>query len=90
VTEDKSESGAEQGLGDLEPFAIVKLGDAFAVASRAEGNLISVAPLRAIPDPPHRTLLQCPCRDCRRWFVMSQWPSGVMTLKPLSDDPEGV
>jgi hypothetical protein len=80
-------------LGPLDPFLILRRQDgSLAVAARAEGNVISIAPLRAIPDPPRRSLLECPC--CGRPFILSEWPTGMLTLSPFrprpGDDGDGL
>ena len=79
--------------GDLEPFLIRRRRHdwSLAVAARAEGNVISLAPAsRAIPDPPRR---KCPCADCGRWLVCSlNRPDGHATLtlfKPHPGDESG-
>jgi hypothetical protein len=93
MTDARSESGADQAdltqkFGSLDPFLILRRQDgSLAVAARAEGNVISLAPLRGIPDPPRRKLIQCPCPDCGRWLVWSEWPDGHTTLAPLSTTP---
>lgn len=89
MDEDSSRPHAPQAtidlLGELQPFLILRKRDnSLAVAALGEGNLISLAPLVVIPDPPRRTaLLECPC--CRRPFVMSEWPNGMMRLRPFDD-----
>jgi hypothetical protein len=89
VSEDNRRPSAPQGSVDfdhLEPFAILRRNDgSFSVAARAEANVISIAPLRAIPDPLKRRLYECPC--CGRPFILSEWPSGVVRLYPLPKTP---
>jgi hypothetical protein len=70
-------------LGPLEPFLILSRADhSLVVAARARDGIIHLAPLIAVPDPPRRRLLECPC--CDRWIVWSEWPDGRTTLTPLS------
>ena len=78
----------QDDLGPLEPRYILRRRDgSLAVAARGEGNLISLAPLVVIPHPPRRTLLECPC--CRRPFIMSEWPNGMMTLTLFNPGHDG-
>jgi hypothetical protein len=92
MTEDSRRPPAPQGsadLGPLEPFAILHRNDgSFSVAARASGNVVSIAPLVAIPDPPKRRIFECPCQGCGRCIVMSEWPSGMVTVVPLSKPPD--
>jgi hypothetical protein len=88
--EDNRRPLAPQGsadFGPLDPFLILRRrDDSLAVAARAPGNVISIAPLRIVPDPPRRRLLICPC--CQRPFVISEWPNGTVRLTPLPKSPD--
>ena len=91
MSEIKGSSAAKQDgddLGPLRPFLILKRASGgYAVAAYAEDNkIISLAPLRIVPDPPRRRLIECPC--CDRWIVISEWPNGMMTITPLPKAPD--
>ena len=90
MSEDNRRPSAPQGsvaFDELQPFLILRRNDgSFSVAARATGNVVSIAPLVSVPDPPRRRLLLCPC--CHRPFVMSEWPSGVVRLYPLPKQPD--
>ena len=89
----KSEPGTEQAdltqkFGPLEPYLILRRNDgSFVVPARDENGVIVIAPLIGIPDPPRRKLIQCPCPDCGRWLVWSEWPDGHATLAPFKPHP---
>jgi hypothetical protein len=72
---------------ELTPFAVIRRSDGeVAIAARATGsNVISVAPLRLLPPPPRRRLFYCPCRECGRPFILSEFRDGHSTLVPLSE-----
>jgi hypothetical protein len=86
VSESKGSPATPQDVvGDLTPFLILpRNSGGFSVAARASDGTIHIAPLIAVPDPPRKRLIQCPCKGCGRWIVWSEWPSGVATLTPLS------
>lgn len=90
MSEDNARPPAPQGLADfdeLQPFLILRRNDgSFSVAARATGNVVSIAPLVAVADPPKRSLYECPC--CGRPFILSEWPNGRMTLTPLPKAPD--
>ena len=77
---------AADPLADLQPFLILRRRDgSLAVAARALGNVISLAPLVGVPDPPRKRLLECCC--CRRAIILNEFKSGMTTLTPLPKTP---
>ncbi len=87
----KSKSSSDQAdltqkFGPLEPFLILRRHDgSFSVAARDENGVIHLGALRAIPDPPKRKLISCPC--CDRLIVLSEWPDGSLTVTPFKPRP---
>jgi hypothetical protein len=90
MSEDNRRPSAPQGsvaFDELQPFLILRRNDgSFSVAARATGNVVSIAPLVAIPDPPKRRLYECPC--CGRPFILSEWPDGHATITPIPKPPD--
>jgi hypothetical protein len=88
IADPRARQDAADTIGPLEPFAIIRRQDgSFTVAARDENGVIHLGALIGIPDPPKRKLLQCPCADCGRWLVWSEWPDGHATLTPFKPCP---
>ncbi len=85
IAEPRVRQGCEPPA-DLEPFLILRRrDDSLIVAARASDGVVYLAPLRSVPKPPRRKLIECCC--CGRPLVWSEFEDGHATLLPIEKQP---